>query len=62
MARKEWATPEYVLKCFRKGCDTFMIAKLLNRSEALILNLLVRAKENERKNARTVTGVSPVRK
>lgn len=62
MSRKEWATPEYVLKCFRKGCDTFMIAKLLNRSESLILNLLIKAKENERENAGTVTGVSPVGK
>lgn len=40
--------PEDILRWFRGGADTAMLADLLNMPESVIANMLARARENER--------------
>jgi hypothetical protein len=40
--------PEDVLRWFRGGADTAMLADLLNMPESVIANMLARAREDER--------------
>lgn len=43
--------PEDILRWFRGGADTAMLADLLNMPESVIANMLAKARENERNQA-----------